>query len=76
MSTATDSRRILAEIFPPAPTSPPLLKIGEVAALLGVSEATARRYHRTGQLPAPAVSRGCVPRWRRADLQAWLDGTR
>jgi predicted DNA-binding transcriptional regulator AlpA len=72
MTVTTDANRILAEIFPTPPLSPPLLKIAEVAVLLGVSEATARRYHRTGQLPAPAVSGGCVTRWRRADPIAWL----
>lgn len=53
----------------------PLLKIAEVAQLCGVSDATARRWHKTGQLPPPVVSGHSVPRWRRVDILEWLGVT-
>ena len=49
----------------------PLLGIADVASWLGVSESTARRYAKAGQLPAPVIAGRSVSRWRRVDLLAW-----
>jgi len=56
--------------------TPPLrgvvLKLGDVAELLGVSEYTARRYMNAGTMPAPLFPPPAVPRWRRSDIMDWL----
>jgi len=55
------------------PASPPaLLDVDQVAALCGCSTRHVRRLADAGRMPAP-VKLGALIRWRRADLDAWLD---
>lgn len=46
--------------------------IAEVAKLLQVSPLTIRRYWIAGKIPPP-VAFGRVVRWRKSDLDAWLN---
>lgn len=52
----------------------PLLSVREAAGLLGVSEATARRLARTGNLPGLLSIPGHRLLVRRRVLEAWLAG--
>lgn len=50
-----------------------LLDAAGVAAMLSVSPKTVRRFQQAGKLPAPIrLSRGIV-RWRKRDLEQWLE---
>lgn len=44
---------------------------GELAELLGVSRSTVDRLRRSGELPAPRLMAGRLPRWRRVELVRW-----
>ena len=55
----------------PAPKPEPLMSRGEAAEHFGVSLATLDRWVRKG---APFLRVGCVKRFDRAELQAWLRG--
>jgi excisionase family DNA binding protein len=57
-------------IAPPDPAA--LLDVRAVAALLDCSERHVFRLSAAGKLPA-AVWIGRLVRWRRTDLDAWLD---
>jgi len=48
-----------------------LLTLGDLAALVQVSEKTLRRWRSEGRLPS-AVEIGGVVRWRREDVDAWI----
>lgn len=50
-----------------------LVDVREVARLVGIVERTVWSWAKTGRLPGPALRNGRVVRWRRADLEAWLD---
>lgn len=53
-----------------ATTEPPaLLKADEAAQYLNISRAS---FYRHVIAHVPAVRIGAAPRWRRADLEAWL----
>ncbi|HUY32963.1 MAG TPA: helix-turn-helix domain-containing protein [Pirellulales bacterium] len=49
-----------------------LLDVQAVAAMLNCSPRHVRRLADAGRMPAP-VKLGALIRWRRADLDAWLD---
>jgi excisionase family DNA binding protein len=53
-----------------------LLTTREVAELLRVSTETALRWHRSGKLPGGRRLSSNVLRFDRAEVEAWLDGTR
>lgn len=55
-----------------ASTAPELLDQQGVATLLTVCPRTVRRMELEGELPAPVLVGG-LKRWRRADLDAWLE---
>jgi len=60
--------------LPPAdPPATQLLDVRAVAALLACSPRHIYRLSDGGRMPAP-VRLGSLVRWRRADLDAWLDG--
>lgn len=54
-------------------TEKPLISIARAAEIAGITESTAYRWLRRGELPGALVVGG---RWRvrRRVLQAWLDG--
>lgn len=56
---------------PPVQTAPLLIDTAEAAALLGVSQAHARRLADAGQVPG-CVRLGRCRRWNRAELLGWI----
>jgi predicted DNA-binding transcriptional regulator AlpA len=56
----------------PQPSEPLLIPDTVAAALAGVSRATWHRLRAAGRLP-PAVHLGRAVRWRRADVQLWIE---
>ncbi|WP_420829388.1 helix-turn-helix transcriptional regulator [Nannocystis pusilla] len=52
--------------------SPALLRVAEVAAIIGTSEAQVRNMRARGQLPPPVKIPGLGLRWHRAVLDGWL----
>jgi len=51
-----------------------LLGFQEVAAFIGVSVKTARRYHNAGMLPEPIRLGGrLLIKWRLGDIADWVD---
>jgi len=50
---------------------PLLLRVGELAQLLGISERTVFRMQSAGKLPAPVRLTGAV-RWRFAEIEKWV----
>lgn len=52
-----------------------MLKIKDLAALLGVSVQTIYRFRSEGRddLLPPCVMIGAQPRWRRETVEKWLD---
>lgn len=54
-----------------AEPGPLLLKVGEVARLLKVSERSVQRLHSIGDLPKSVAVLGSV-RWRRTDIENWV----
>ena len=63
MSRETQSRRFVEAA---------LIGVGEVAELLGCSKRHVFRLRDAGGMPRP-VSLGALVRWRRAELEAWVD---
>lgn len=72
-----------AVVSPPAAGEPPmsaqgqddkplLLRVGEVAQLLGISERSVWRMQSAGRLPAAVRLAGSI-RWRRVEIEAWVD---
>lgn len=49
-----------------------LVDVGHVAKLLGCSERHVFRLSDAGKMPRP-VRLGALVRWRRAELEAWVD---
>jgi excisionase family DNA binding protein len=49
-----------------------LLDVASVAELCGCSSRTVRRLSDAGKMPRP-VKLGSLVRWRRSELQAWID---
>jgi excisionase family DNA binding protein len=63
--------------MPPAtaitPEVPLLLKLPQVAALVGLAPRTLWRLIGSNQFPAAAVSiGGRIRRWKREDIEAWV----
>lgn len=56
------------------PASGGYLKEAEVAALVGVTRATVRRWRKEGRIPACNPPGTRLLRYRREDVQAFLDG--
>ena len=52
--------------------SPLLLDVREAAALIGVSRATFWKLHSQGRVPLPVRLSGRVVRWRKHELEAWV----
>jgi prophage regulatory protein len=50
-----------------------LLKRSEVLALLGISKSTLERYQRAGTFPPPLMLGPKSPRWRWAEIKAFID---
>lgn len=57
---------------PPAPTADDILTDGQTAALLGVTSRTLRLWRHRRSLPHIRIS-GREIRYRRRDLDAWLE---
>jgi excisionase family DNA binding protein len=59
-------------------TSPisPLLRIEQVAELLGCSERHVRNLHREGRMPPRIAISERLVGWRESDLEAWLQSNR
>lgn len=55
-----------------AATDSALLDVKAVAKLCSCSSRTIRRLADAGSMPRP-VKLGALVRWRRADIQTWLD---
>jgi len=49
-----------------------LLTASELAALLGVNRSTIWTWHSGGKIPMP-LQIGGITRWRRAEIQHWLE---
>lgn len=49
-----------------------LLRVSEVADIIGSTEAQVRNMRARAQLPPPIKVPGLGVRWRRADLERWL----
>ena len=54
----------------------PLLRIDQVAELLGCSERTVRNLHREGRMPTRVTVSERIIGWRESDLEAWLTSRR
>jgi prophage regulatory protein len=50
----------------------PLMNVSEVADYLGVSKLTIWRWEKSGEIPK-AIAIGGTIRWKRSDIQKWLD---
>lgn len=50
-----------------------LLAVVDVATLLAVSTRSVRRMADSGQMPRPLRLSSSLVRWRRSDLDEWLD---
>jgi len=57
---------------PPADAPAALLDVRAVAALLDCSQRHIYRLADAGRMPSP-IKLGALIRWRRAELQDWLD---
>ena len=51
-----------------------LMTLDEAAAYLGVAKITLRRWTRQGQLPCVRIGKRGDRRFRRADLDSYIDG--
>ena len=49
-----------------------LLSASELAVLLGVARCTVWTWHASGKIPMP-VKIGGTTRWRRAEVERWLE---
>ncbi len=53
-------------------TEPALLRVADLATLLGTTEMQVRNMRARGQLPDPVKAPGLRLCWRRADVEKWL----
>jgi predicted DNA-binding transcriptional regulator AlpA len=63
----------------PAPTTtatvpPPLMTLNDVAGHLQVTARTVQRRVAAGDFPRPIMIGPTCPRWRREDIDAWIQG--
>ncbi len=56
----------------PPPTEP-LITRREAAAIIGVAEQTLALWQSTGRYSLPCIKVGRLVRYRRADLERWLE---
>ena len=49
----------------------PVLTVGEMAELLGVSKLTIWRWEKSAEIPK-AIAIGGTVRWKRSDVEKWL----
>lgn len=56
----------------PTPPVPPLMTLDDVAVHLRVTTRTVQRRVAAGEFPRPILVGPTSPRWRRADLDAWI----
>ena len=54
----------------------PLLRIDEVAELLGCSTRHVRNLHREGRMPPRVAISERIVGWRESDLEAWLSSNK
>jgi len=52
---------------------PPLISVSEVALMLNVSVRTIWRMESKGDLVSPTLRRGGVVRWRRDEVEHWIN---
>lgn len=64
-------RTLTARYGSAMPNDPDLLDVAAVAALIGVTPSTVRKYRSDGRLPEPHAVYGASPVWQRADIEAW-----
>lgn len=57
----------------PAPITPELLDLAEVAHLLGIGQTLAKTMNADGRLGPMPVRLGRAVRWRRRELIDWID---
>lgn len=50
-----------------------LMNVEDLSALLSCSTRTIRRMADSGQMPRPVRLSSSLVRWRRSDIDAWLD---
>jgi excisionase family DNA binding protein len=55
----------------PAPATPVLFSVGDVACLLNCSKQHIRRLADAGRMPRP-VKLGGLVRWNRAEIENWI----
>ena len=55
------------------PESTDFYNVTTLAQHLGVSTQTIRRWIRNGKLPAPIVLSPTVRRWKKAEIESWLE---
>lgn len=70
MNSAQDS---LDEVRGDSRTTSLTLGCDEAAALLGMSRATFWKLHSNGKVPLPIRFSDRVVRWRRKELEAWVN---
>jgi excisionase family DNA binding protein len=63
---------VTTSIVPPELAAAVLLDVRAVAALLGCSTRHVYRLADASRMPAP-VRIGALVRWRRTDIESWLD---
>ena len=64
-----------SRLLEPVPSNdevPELLTTADVARILCASDKTVRTWHREGHIPK-AIEVGGVLRWRRSDIESWLE---
>lgn len=66
------AERLAWPVPAPTPTVPPLLTLDDVAVHLRVTTRTVQRRVAAGEFPRPILVGPTSPRWRRADLDAWI----
>lgn len=61
-------------IITSTPITPEKLALtpSDTATLLGISKAQLWKLHASGKLPLPVYLGAKAPRWRREELEAWL----
>ena len=59
--------------IPGTPSKALLISVSKVAELLGVSDRTVWRMESKGDLVKPALRRGGVVRWRRHEIEQWIE---
>lgn len=55
------------------PVAPVLLTLPQLCEMLNVNRSTIFRWRQQGRFPEPLQLATQSPRWRRADIDAWLD---